>query len=526
MTFTLFPTYVHVQATEAERSQLGLFLRKEITGIKHSQQFQVLKKMKGEDAWDGTQCFFNYKANAFPIGLLQQVVDQFKVPKTNIVDKRKTLGIPYRHPKLNGIELYDYQREAVMRAFDARSCIVRVATNGGKSSIASGLVQILRAEKILIIVQSEDIFWQLRAEIMQRVGIFIGIVTADEAILDPYVNIAMIKTLMNRLDIDKTITAMFNATNMLICDEAHHSLAATYEALFSRSQATYRVGLSGTIPAPASYEGWKVRQYLGEIVIDVTNKELIAKGISAKPTIWFVPYGHKIPFQQLEAECERESGKDMSRWSIHFKKQYLARAVYRKVVDIYVRQNAERTRMVANIVARVFADKQTLVIVDNIDQGESITREIEAICGKDSVRFLSGEGGGAKMKKHRKESIAAFKENKFRVIVATAIFDEGISIPTIQLLVMASSKKSSRMILQRCGRSLRRKDGDNTVVIVDIFDMDEKYLENQANARYDLYKEEEFDITFHRFVDVDGSPKLDQIKEYASYVKRVKRRNH
>ena len=80
------------------------------------------------------------------------------------------------------------------------------------------------------------------------------------------------------------------------------------------------------------------------------------------------------------------------------------------------------------------------------------------------------------------------------VYIATPIFDEGIDVPAIDVVVLAGAGKSHIKLLQRIGRGLRKKEGeDNTLVIHDFIDDTNKYLFKHSKARVAVYKDEKFD---------------------------------
>ena len=84
---------------------------------------------------------------------------------------------------------------------------------------------------------------------------------------------------------------------------------------------------------------------------------------------------------------------------------------------------------------------------------------------------------------------------KQRVLIATTIVDEGLDIDKINVLILAGAKKSDRQYLQRVGRALRRKRGENVVIIYDFYDTGHRLLDKHTKKRHNLYLKEEFDVT-------------------------------
>jgi superfamily II DNA or RNA helicase len=77
---------------------------------------------------------------------------------------------------------------------------------------------------------------------------------------------------------------------VMIADEVHHSKSDTwYSSLSLCSNATYRIGLTGTVDKKDEM-GWeRLQAVFSHIIVKVSNDFLIDRGISSKPTIRLVP---------------------------------------------------------------------------------------------------------------------------------------------------------------------------------------------------------------------------------------------
>ncbi|QDP42879.1 DNA helicase [Bacillus phage vB_BmeM-Goe8] len=142
--------------------------------------------------WDGITDFYDMKEDKFHTGLLDQFLEGLRLlmEKDNsftyeLVDERP--APPVHHDAIdekivlgNGdedpITLRDYQYESVKSVFEQQVGIVNVATNGGKTEIASGVIQqilpyIKRGERIAFFTHSREIFGQSAERIAKRVGL-------------------------------------------------------------------------------------------------------------------------------------------------------------------------------------------------------------------------------------------------------------------------------------------------------------------------------------------------------------------
>jgi len=484
MRLTIYPSVVRVEYDNAlQRQELKNFLTIMVPGAKYTKMFK-------RKVWDGKKCFYDRFKETFPIGFLFRVIDEFKVKESDIVDTRVYKNIPFKMPKLNGIDLRMYQREAIFSGYEYKNALIQAATNAGKSAIIAGLIELLRQEKVLIIVHRMEIFWQLHGMIEDLTGKPVGQIKADLCELDPEVNIAMILTLLNRVDDDDEITRVYNESKVIMVDEAHHTQSATFQNVLRRSPAVYRFGFSGTIQEADTHAGWLTRMYIGDVIFNISNKELIEQGISAKPNITMHRINHVIDYITLIARLKREmsdAGKirdiDNVTWQ---ERQMIYKPLYGKVFKKYVVENSIRNGIIVREVCETYKDRQTLIVVDYIDHGERLYKMIEEV--DRSVDFIHGSS------ERRLPSLDAFREGKLRVLISSNIIDEGIDISRIQVLFLAAGRKSRRQILQRIGRGLRRKEGENVVEILDFYDSDGKYLEKHSKERVKIYKKEGFEI--------------------------------
>ncbi len=476
---------------EFERQELKNWMTIKMPGARYS------TKVRNKQ-WDGKKCFYNRFTDSFPIGFLSRVLHKW--PDAKVVDERVYQPIPFKIPELNAIdEFYKptgsalvqrmYQKEAVLCAFEFKNCLIQAATNAGKSAVMAALVKLLRQERVLIVVHRIELLHQLRKMLMGMTGLPIGYIESDGVMIDPYINISMVMTLLKRIDTIPEVREVFFGSKVLIADECHHMKSETYTTAFCRSKAVYRIGCSGTIQDEDTYEGWLVRQYIGDVVFNKTNKELIDMGISAAPKIKMMEYRHDIDYTDLVQEIRMDdAAKGITYQTAWKEREEVYKRVYKLVSDRYIIRNVARNKVVVDQVCGAYMGKQILIVVDYLDHGQMIMDMIDAKIGKEYTDFIHGES------ESRKGSLLAFKQGRLKILISSSIIDEGIDISRIEVLILAGGKKSKRQILQRIGRGLRRKKGENVVTVLDFYDYDGKYLEKHSKIRKSIYIQEGFDI--------------------------------
>lgn len=468
-------SFCKVQGTKEELFWLRDLLTFDVPGAKFTPIFR-------QGRWDGCKRFFNMASNVFPIGLLDFIERKKGTRRIEIVDHRDFPVIDLEPPVLQTIELREYQKEAIRNCLVSKNCLIEAATNAGKTAIFSGIIKKLHPLPILVLTHRDELLRQTVAFIERYTGLECGFITSKDTNIKP-VTVAMVTTLINRLGVEQDVTDFFNSVQCVIIDECHHLKARQFQTLVSASKASYRMGFSGTIPDEDTYDGVLVRQYVGSVAYKIKNDELIDMGVSAKPKIIFYEMDvHDILHNVFNLAKEELKAEDPN-----YTPSMLIKRVYRLVVQKGIVENSSRNEKVVEILNNN-QNKSTLIIVDFLEHGK-IVQDLITRNGIEN-KFISGESP------HRKSALDDFKSGKLKVLVSSNILDEGVDVSRIEVLVMLAGKKSRRQVLQRIGRSLRRKEGVNEVVVYDFLDLGNKYLQAHSKNRYAIYKSEGFDIQF------------------------------
>lgn len=259
-----------------------------------------------------------------------------------------------------------------------------------------------------------------------------------------------------------------NTVKVIVVDEAHHSGAdGYYRTLLSFPNAQYKYAMTGSIDRKDKLLLQRMRGLYGGVINSVRNDELIERGVSAKPTITMINVKGTI---NLEPADEKN---------------------FIKITELGIVKNDTRNTIITQIAKKMYTlDKPTLITVNRVEHGE-ILRDMLAEENVPSV-FLSGDDDS----ETRQRAIKGMTDGTVKVLIATSIFDEGVSVNNIRALIMAGSTKSLRLVLQRTGRSLRKKSTDNTALIFDFVDRNHPILRKHSEDRLNIYKNEGYDIKY------------------------------
>ena len=95
----------------------------------------------------------------------------------------------------------------------------------------------------------------------------------------------------------------------------------------------------------------------------------------------------------------------------------------------------------------------------------------------------------------RTKFVDSLTEGTADILIASKVFQEGIDIPKLETVVIASGGKSVIAILQKIGRGMRVTATKNTFEVHDIRDVGNKWLENHAKSRIKSYEREGHTVT-------------------------------
>lgn len=432
-----------------------------------------LRTLIASGAWDGRTHFYSRTTGRFPTGLLSRVkeiigfdeTDEFqdnRFPKDyswgDAVDRAKVL-------ELNGISLAGHQRESIINNVKNGRGLNLLATNAGKSEVIVGTAMAIR-RKTLWLVSTKDLLLQCADRFNLRTGLKAGIVGAGQFSVGDIMTVGMVQTINAREKKWKDFLAQFE---VLMIDECQHAQAVTWFTIANNCNASFRFGLSGSIPKDETkaHRIKAVTDY--NIISEISNKTLIEAGWSAKPTFHIRP----VRFPK-----NRKNYFDAYNDMINDHNGYL-QVVLNDIVEWYDR------------------DKVVLVLVERKYQGSRISQEL----GGRGIKcvYIHGNHEG----EYRKKVLDKFRGGKIPILIATKILGEGVDVPSIQVLILPACGKSPQRQLQRIGRALRKKAEDNKADVVDYLILGNEFLEDHSQERVELYADEGFDIDFLPEVRLD-----------------------
>jgi superfamily II DNA or RNA helicase len=424
---------------------------------------------------------FNYITGEFPVGLIDRCkktlkqygykvkilykYERYIVPDEQVIDQLKTFGTTLR----------PYQIDAVATGILNPMMTFHISTGGGKTLIFEALTHIINL-KTLVLVNRGDLLFQHVKEFKKQFGDDIGIIKGNQLNYDKKINIATIQTLVSQLKRNRYQTEKFlNTISYIISDENHLAKSNTWKRIIHLCKnASYKHGFSGT-PWDHGSQNIELEAVCGSIKVKITASDLIRLGYLAKPTIIF----HRYP----------GNGDMIEGNNLH------------SVYENGIVNNTSRNKAIVKVVAEEYFDRNSklLLVVNRIKHGHILSQLLRKMGIHDrEIGYLHGSKSGIVRQHGKKE----FERGEIRIMIVSQIWNEGIDIPSCDVLVKADSfgggeiyeSEGVRNLLQQIGRILRKPipegfddvdtETPHHVRVHDFTDRQHRFLENWTRNRF------------------------------------------
>jgi len=171
-------------------------------------------------------------------------------------------------------------------------------------------------------------------------------------------------------------------------------------------------------------------------------------------------------FQRMGHESFSKGGSKASK-AIITDKNIIEAVAYIKSLDV----EHPKVQEIANIVdqqLKLKPDSKIIVFTHYRDTSAYISKILENVKEAKPVRFIgqSGKNGDKGLtQKEQTKIISSFKKNEYNVLIATSVAEEGLDIPSTDLVVFYEPIPSEIRAIQRRGRTGRKTTGKVIILI-------------------------------------------------------------
>lgn len=344
--------------------------------------------------------------------------------------------------------LREYQQRSKIAIYNEwkhhNAIMFQMPTGTGKTCLFVSIIKDIhnwnkktkQINRILVLAHREELIDQISENLGQRYGIAHGIIKSGRESEPRYpVQVASVQTLVRRLDEWKNKRFSF-----IIIDEAHHSVAETYQTIIKSFPEAKVLGVTAT---PYRLNGTGFRHIFGALVLSDSIKSFIKKGYLSNYHYYSIS-----PDSKTQVAIDNISDFDVS--GDYSEKAMLSicntESVRANLVDSYFKY----ARGKKGIIYTINRKHNIQVRQAFLDAGINV----EAI---DSTTSTAD----------RKQKVAKFKNGKIQILCNVNIFSEGFDCPDVEFIQLARPTKSLSMYLQQVGRGLRIHHDKEAVVILD-----------------------------------------------------------
>ena len=384
--------------------------------------------------------------NAFFSGLAYEIAERVGAA---VVDARKAPAVEVRP---SPAFLREYQRKAVEGVVARTRGIVKSPTGSGKTAIAAGIVAKVPI-RWTVLVPKPGLVTQTAAWFRKNLDEPVGEVRRGVNKIQGRILVATYED----IHAVPEAAAFLQQSEGVIADECHRAAMKTAAAVLVHAKnAYYRIGLSAT-PLDRS-DGRSVLNValLGNVVEQIDTQTLVEEGaIMPLHFIW-------IPAEQSGIREDRAGN-----WN----------EFYREKIACHAGRN-EAAAMMA-----VALPKPALVFARLKEHAQLLHTAVASRMDASKVAIVTGDVPP----QERRAIVEKLRRGDIDVVVATSVFYEGVDIPELAGIVVATGYESAVEAVQRVGRGTRQAEGKSVCYVADFADAGHECLERHTLSRYQAY---------------------------------------
>lgn len=322
----------------------------------------------------------------------------------------------------------------------------------GKTRMGLGVAAALR-QPTLWLTHRKDLCEQVRRDALNYCALpprAVGLFGMGRNVLGTHLTVCMVQTLASS---PQDLAVLSKWAGTVVADEVHHLAATTWLHVMNHLPAAYRVGLTATPDREDGLEGI-IRAALGGAFAEITQEMAVESGRIILPEVRMIEAGYQHRDKAGWDNVQRGRAQDASRnWLVG---------------GLGVRELRESRRTVCLVTLKEHAELMGQVL------GNQYRVPVAVISGEDQIAT-------------RGRAFKGCEQGKV-ILVCTPLFDEGLNLPSLDSLVMATPDKSSTGLHQRGGRLFRVSPGKGRPRLLDCCDMAVPSLARHAKIRLAFYK--------------------------------------
>jgi len=309
--------------------------------------------------------------------------------------------------------LVDKTRKSYANGFKS-PCVV-APCGAGKSVIISDIARMTtsKGNQVLFLVHRKELIDQIKETFLKN-DVNINLV-----------HFGMVQTVVRKLD-------KINKPDLIITDENHHGMAASYKKIYDYFSNVLRIGFTAT-PIRLSGAG------LGDI------NDILIEEVSAK---WLIENNYLSPYKYYAPKLI-----DTEKLKLNSMKEFSSTSVNDAMDDKTIYGDAIKHY-------RQLADgEQAIAYCHNVEASKQLADEFEQQ-GINAVHL-----DGKTRKTERDEMIQRFRNKEIQIIANCDIIGEGFDVPDCSTVIMLRPTESLSLFIQQSMRGMRYRPGKTSTII-------------------------------------------------------------
>lgn len=393
----------------------------------------------------------------FPYGVLKSLYSAF--PQLNNTPN-KLVFAPFRHVNYNAsINLYHYQEKAVESLIQDKGGILKSKAGSGKTRMGIALICRMGL-KTLWLTHTNELLNQSYNSASEFIDkSLLGKITNGNIQIADGITFATVQTL-SKADLN----ALRYEWDMIVVDECHRcsgsvNKATMFSKVLNNLACRYKYGLSATLHRA---DGLIKCTYalLGGIAYTVPADEVKTMRVEIQ---------RKDTGVQMHRKCLDTDGT----------------LCYARLIN-YLAEHGRRNDIIKDDLMTLFLKKHSIILLsDRVEHLKELCKRLPASY-QEEVAILHG-----KVKKaDRERALEEMRQKKKHILLATyQLAKEGLDVPCLDRLLLATPVKDYAIVVQSVGRIARVCEGKGTPVVFDYVD-DIGFLEGMWKKRCTSYRKD------------------------------------
>lgn len=360
------------------------------------------------------------------------------------------------------VPLYDYQEAAKEAMLKAYYGILQSPAGSGKTQVGIALAAAL-GRKTLWLTHTRDLLSQSKNRAEQYMSPSLtGTITEGRVQIGKAITFATVQTMCN-LDLGR----YRDVWDCIIVDECHRvagtpTSVTQFSKVLNSLAARHKYGLSATVHRA---DGMIAATYalLGQIAYQVPDAAVAEKVM----TVSVLP---RPTHQGLSREFLDTDGT----------------IIYAKLVNFLADRYDRNELIAADLVENRY--HYNLILSDRLSHLEYLMKHLPRDLREQAV-MVDGKMTSKKAKAMREQAIEDMRQGRKRYLFATySLAKEGLDIPRLDRLYLATPQKDYAVITQSIGRIARTFEGKAEPVVYDYVDEGVQYLVRSYKKRCATYR--------------------------------------